>query len=104
MCMGREHVGTERPFHVSLQILFRSLALDYKLNLAPSSWLMRIPYLIFILILLTPAIFAQTTTLRGQVTDESGALVPGATVTLLSPDGTAKTAVADGQGHYSFTP
>src|SRR5260370_3696123 len=65
---------------------------------------MRIPYLIFVLILLTPAVFAQTTILRGQVTDESGALVPGAKVTLQSPDGTTKTAIADGQGRYSFTP
>jgi hypothetical protein len=59
---------------------------------------------IIILILLASSVFAQTTTLRGQVTDESGALVPGAKVTLLSPDGAAKTAIADGQGHYSFAP
>src|SRR6266849_8395763 len=65
---------------------------------------MRIINIISIAILLAHAVFAQTTTLRGQVTDESGALVPGAKVTLLSPDGTTKTAVADGQGHYSFTP
>src|SRR5258708_22265750 len=65
---------------------------------------MRIINIISIAILLTHAVFAQTPTLRGQVTDESGALVPGATVTLLAPDDTTKTAVADGQGHYSFTP
>src|SRR5216684_1978824 len=65
---------------------------------------MRIINIISIAILLTHAVFAQTTTLRGQVTDESGALVPGATVTLQSPGGTTKTAVVDGQGHYSFTP
>src|SRR5229473_1225493 len=65
---------------------------------------MRIINIISIAILLTPAVFAQTTTLRGQVTDESGALVPAATVTLLSPDGVTKTAVADGQGRYSFPP
>ncbi|HEY6390750.1 MAG TPA: carboxypeptidase-like regulatory domain-containing protein, partial [Bryobacteraceae bacterium] len=59
---------------------------------------------IIILVLLAPAVFAQTATLRGLVTDESGALVPGAKVTLVSPDGIGKTAVADGQGRYSFAP
>ena len=38
---------------------------------------------------LAPAVFAQTATLRGQVTDESGALVPKATVTLKGPNGIA---------------
>jgi hypothetical protein len=65
---------------------------------------MRIACPIFVLILLAPSLFAQTTTLRGQITDESGALVPGAKVTLLSTDGAAKTAVADSQGRYSFPP
>lgn len=59
---------------------------------------------IIILVLLAPAVFAQTATLRGLVTDESGALVPGAKVTLVSPNGVAKTALADGQGRYSFAP
>ncbi len=65
---------------------------------------MRTINVIFIFLLLATAVFAQTTTLRGQVTDESGALVPGAKVTLLPPDGIAKTAIADGQGRYSFPP
>ena len=41
---------------------------------------------------LTPAVFAQTATLRGQVADDSGALVPGAKVTLTAPDGVVKVA------------
>jgi Carboxypeptidase regulatory-like domain len=65
---------------------------------------MRILNIISVFILLTPAVFGQTSTLRGQVTDESGALVPGAKVTLVAPDGVAKTATADGQGRYSFPP
>jgi Carboxypeptidase regulatory-like domain len=65
---------------------------------------MRITYLIFVLLLLASAVFAQTTSLRGLVTDESGALVPGAKVTLQSADGAVKTAIADGQGRYSFPP
>jgi len=65
---------------------------------------MRITYLIIILVLITSSVFAQPTTLRGQVTDESGALVPGAKVTLQPADGAPKTAIADGQGRYSFAP
>jgi hypothetical protein len=40
--------------------------------------------------------------LRGQVTDELGALVVGATVTLVSSDGTQKTATTNNDGMYTF--
>jgi hypothetical protein len=40
--------------------------------------------------------------LRGQVTDELGALVVGATVTLVSSDGTQKTATTNNEGMYTF--
>ena len=46
---------------------------------------------------------AQTSILRGQVTDQSGALVPGANVKLTAPDGRVKTALADEKGVYTFT-
>src|SRR5438132_757523 len=49
------------------------------------------------------ALFAQTGTLRGIVTDESGAIVPGAKITLTANAGTANTAVAGDDGSYSFT-
>ncbi|HTQ53698.1 MAG TPA: carboxypeptidase regulatory-like domain-containing protein [Bryobacteraceae bacterium] len=45
---------------------------------------------------------AQTATLRGQVTDESGAVVPGATLTLMGPGGAARTATTGGDGSYAF--
>ena len=50
------------------------------------------------------ASFAQqrTGSLRGQVTDELGALVVGATVTISAADGTQKTAVTSNEGTYSF--
>src|SRR5258708_3951664 len=54
------------------------------------------------IILLTLPAFAQTATLRGQVTDESGAIVPAATVTITGPGGLSKTAVAGNDGSYSF--
>jgi hypothetical protein len=56
--------------------------------------------LLLALICLAP-VFAQTSTLRGRVTDESGAMVPGATVTLAGP--VAKTATTGNDGAYSFT-
>jgi Carboxypeptidase regulatory-like domain len=45
---------------------------------------------------------AQTAILRGQVTDESGAVIPGATVSL-SGAGTSKTTAADETGGYTFS-
>src|SRR6476661_7308866 len=46
---------------------------------------------------------AQTASLRGQITDESGAVIPGATVTLNGPSGTVKTTTSGNDGAYSFT-
>jgi hypothetical protein len=48
------------------------------------------------------ALLAQNSLLRGVVTDESGAVVPGATVTLTGPGGFEKTAVSGGDGAYVF--
>ena len=49
------------------------------------------------------ALLAQTATLRGVVTDDSGAIVPGAKITLTANTGTANTAVAGNDRSYSFT-
>jgi hypothetical protein len=43
---------------------------------------------------------AQSASLKGTVTDESGAVVPGATVTLTDAGGLTKTAIAGGDGAY----
>lgn len=40
--------------------------------------------------------------ITGVVTDQTGAVVPGATVSLAANDGTSETAVSDGQGRYKF--
>jgi len=53
--------------------------------------------------LITVSAVAQTATLRGQVTDESGALVPGAKVSLAGPGGVSKTMKAANDGSYAFT-
>src|SRR5262249_22577909 len=51
-----------------------------------------------------PAVSAQqrTGSLSGQVTDELGGLVVGATVTLTSAAGAEKTAVTNNEGTYTF--
>src|SRR5688500_5255232 len=41
--------------------------------------------------------------LRGQVSDELGALVEGATVTVIAADGTQKNATTNAEGTYNFT-
>jgi hypothetical protein len=50
--------------------------------------------------------FAQTNSgsIQGTVTDATGAIIPGATVTIVNPvSGLSRTAVTDGSGHYQFT-
>jgi len=54
-----------------------------------------------IALLLSPVAFAQTASLTGRVSDESGAVVPGAGVTIDGPGGAKRTA-ARGDGTYSF--
>ncbi len=49
-------------------------------------------------------LFAQVddVSLRGQITDPSGAVVPAVTVILLGPDGATKVAQANEEGRYAF--
>jgi hypothetical protein len=47
-------------------------------------------------------VMAQTATLHGVVTDQSGGIVPAATVVLTPNAGAAKTAVTGNDGSYSF--
>jgi hypothetical protein len=57
--------------------------------------------LLALLIVSQPA-FAQTASLRGQVTDQAGAVIPKAKVTLNGPSGLVKTATTDDGGRYLF--
>jgi hypothetical protein len=61
-----------------------------------------IRYLFFLAMLAAPSVFAQNATLRGQVADESGAVIPGAKVTLIGSAGPVRTTIADEKGSYSF--
>jgi hypothetical protein len=61
-------------------------------------------FLFGLTLLAVTAAQAQTTvTLRGQVTDESGALVPGAKIAVAGPQGVNRSVNADGQGQYVLT-
>jgi hypothetical protein len=48
-------------------------------------------------------VHAQTSTIRGQITDESGAVIPGARVTLRGPSSLVKTATGGNDGTYSIS-
>src|SRR4051794_21443250 len=59
---------------------------------------------IAIAVLFFPAslLMAQTVELKGMVTDESGAIVPGAKVTITGPGGTTQEAIVGSDGAYSI--
>ena len=59
-------------------------------------------YLFLAIVLVTPGLFAQTATLRGQVADESGAVIPEASVILSGSSGPVRATVADKSGSYAF--
>ena len=63
---------------------------------------MKFLHTLLIALLFSQVLFAQTATLGGQVTDESGAVIPGAKVTLNGPSGAVKSTVADHNGSYTF--
>jgi hypothetical protein len=49
------------------------------------------------------SLFAQTAALHGVVSDQSGAVVPGAKITLAGPPGSAQVTKSAGDGTYSFS-
>jgi hypothetical protein len=59
-------------------------------------------YLFLLAMLASSALVAQTARLHGQVADESGAVVPGASVVLVGSAGLVQSTTADEQGTYSF--
>src|ERR1035438_4466245 len=58
-----------------------------------------------VLVLLASAcsLWAQAVVLRGLITDQSGAAVPGASVTLTGSNGTSRSEASDATGAYTFT-
>src|SRR2546430_15562079 len=63
----------------------------------------RLGLLALVALLLTPAAWAQNTgSLRGQVTDPSAAVIPGASVTATGPGDKVKVATTNQQGTYTI--
>lgn len=58
---------------------------------------------LLVLFVITSPALAQTASLRGQVTDQNGAVVPAAMVTLNGPSSSVKTMTTDASGSYLFT-
>jgi hypothetical protein len=58
---------------------------------------------LWLLLLSAAPTFAQTGTLKGVVTDESGGVVAGAKLTLTSSSGQLREAVSNKEGAYSFS-
>ncbi|MGA2270540.1 MAG: carboxypeptidase-like regulatory domain-containing protein [Bryobacteraceae bacterium] len=55
------------------------------------------------LVCFSAALFGQTTSLTGTVTDPSGAVIPGATISIVNAQtGAQRDAVADAQGRYTM--
>jgi hypothetical protein len=63
--------------------------------------IMKLCGVLTIILCCSSALFSQTATLRGVVTDESGAIVPGATIAITSSTGTTSTNIAAADGSYS---
>ncbi len=59
-------------------------------------------YRLLLAFIVPTTLLAQTASLRGLVTDESGAIVPAAAVRLTGPDKKPQIATADSNGAYSF--
>src|SRR5436190_6203178 len=64
---------------------------------------MKLASLLMVVVALWQPGYAQTATLRGQVADESGAVIPGATITVTGPAEFSRTTKAANDGSYVFT-
>lgn len=63
----------------------------------------RLAFLFLLLACFGVGLFAQTSSITGNVTDPSGAVIPGATITLRNVDtGAERNTVADDQGRYNI--
>jgi hypothetical protein len=63
---------------------------------------MRLTFGLLIVLAASYSAVAQTGSLRGLVTDQNGAVVPGAKVTVNGPSGLVETTKTDKSGSYSF--
>jgi protocatechuate 3,4-dioxygenase beta subunit len=56
-----------------------------------------------LVLMIAPPVLGQTVVLQGVVTDQSGAVVPGATITLTMPSRSARATRSKNDGRYSFS-
>jgi Carboxypeptidase regulatory-like domain len=89
--------SSQNPFSLPVTASSVSVRLSMFVKLSRFAW-----FVVFVSLLPATA-FCQTASLRGQVFDQSGAVVAKATVTLAGPSGLAKTLETSGDGFYSFT-
>ena len=64
---------------------------------------MKVLFCIVLLLFGANLLLGQTASLRGVVTDESGGVVPGATVTAAGPTAPTRTTRTNNEGAYSYT-
>ena len=60
-------------------------------------------HFLFLLIFAVPLLSQIAASIRGRVSDDSGAVVPGAIVVATGPDGKARSAAANSAGTYALT-
>ena len=63
---------------------------------------MKLSVCVMLQFFLPVVLFGQNASLRGTITDESGAIVPGTRVTLTGTTGNPQTVTADDSGSYSI--
>ena len=63
---------------------------------------MKFPAIVITLLAVASCVFGQTAALNGRVTDESGAVVPAAKVTINRPGIPARTAVTGADGTFTL--
>src|SRR5205807_7049456 len=83
-------------------LVARLPTIDRSLIDALRTFAMKHVYWLLLILLVSSSALAQTGSLRGQVTDQNGGSVPGATVTVNGPSGLVKTTNTDKSGSYSF--
>src|SRR5215813_9080164 len=64
---------------------------------------MKLIFCLLTVFIISSVSLAQSVSLRGQVTDQNGAIITKARVTLDGPSGLVKTGATDDRGGYSFT-
>src|SRR5579871_6038629 len=74
----------------------------HRLRPVPKKSKMKFPFFLLVLLIVCLPVYAQTASLKGQVMDETGAVVPGAAITVAGPNGITKSTTAQSDGSYSF--